>query len=463
MTHGWFGAKCPCDPYQQQQTKHYKTISTSTQPTPSNKIACSNCAVPRRTSPPANLSRFYGTSGKHNPGNRSPPPAYSVTCRPLSNGSPPPAYRPPSTGTPPGMKSSGSFPSPKNGNSPPCGVATVSTGVGTCVSIAIDGSTVTEAMSRAIVPSASVDLIDLRSDDTDQYATFNPCYKSTTPPEDVVPYPILTQPMPLLEGAPASMPSLQEFAPKPEILPPRSLTAPNVRGLDDLSESGLWQPRGRSPRSSWAGPATSNSSTHYVSQQGPWPIYDEVYIPPRGVSPEPPIRTASLPQAAQSHNQTKPKKGDIEKGACAAGATATSRSMSQIPRLEMLTQTTRIGLHQRSVSQQTVAGANAGNSYALSPSIKVDCGTSTPTSGTEVWVPQIQHKQSQSFEGLTAKEEQKHNSRSRNRLTQSCEHLQAAQSRGGNGPKRTKRRCPTPPRVLSPSLESVKCEVIADI
>ena len=43
----------------------------------------------------------------------------------------------------------------------------------------------------------------------------------------------------------------------------------------------------------------------------------------------------------------------------------------------------------------------------------------------------------------------------RSRLSQSCETLALS--------KRTRRRCPTPPRVLSPSLDDIKCEVIADI
>ena len=49
--------------------------------------------------------------------------------------------------------------------------------------------------------------------------------------------------------------------------------------------------------------------------------------------------------------------------------------------------------------------------------------------------------------------------------SQSCEALSGS-SKLGNGKdstKRSKRRCPTPPRVLSPCLDNMKCEVIADI
>ena len=467
QTHGWFGAKCPCDPCQQQQVKIYKTISTSTEPSPSYRPTCSNCDVPRRVSPPTNLMRLYGGSPRQSPpGTRSPPPAYSATCRPPSTGSPPPAYRPPSMVLSPGMKSGIPVPNGhKSGSSTPSSGEIVTTSaMAVCVATSTEGALIDEmgasagAASRVVVASSSTDLIDLCDQEADQYANFNPCYKSTTPPEDVVPYPILTQPMPLLESAPASMPSLQQYAEKPEILPPRSSTAPNVRGLDDLSEEGLWQPRGRSPRASWAGPPTNQ----YTSpSQGPWPLYDEVYIPPRGASPEPPIRSSSLPQSPQPHTHTsaKTKKTDKTNG-------ATSRSMSQIPRLEMFSQTTRGGLQQRSISQQTVnvspGNGGNGNHRASSPSIKVDRGTSTISSTADVWVPQVQPKQSASFAGLPLKEDQK--TRGRSRLTQSCEQLQST-TQGRSTCKRTKRRCPTPPRVLSPNMqmESVKCEVIADI
>jgi hypothetical protein len=52
--------------------------------------------------------------------------------------------------------------------------------------------------------------------------------------------------------------------------------------------------------------------------------------------------------------------------------------------------------------------------------------------------------------------------RSPSRRSQSCEQLSV-------GPhvkkemKRSRRRCPTPPRVLSPNLESMRCELVADI
>ena len=45
------------------------------------------------------------------------------------------------------------------------------------------------------------------------------------------------------------------------------------------------------------------------------------------------------------------------------------------------------------------------------------------------------------------------------RRSQSCEQLVSAPK----DTRRSKRRCPTPPRVLSPSMENVTCEVIADI
>ncbi len=86
--------------------------------------------------------------------------------------------------------------------------------------------------------------------------------------------------------------------------------------------------------------------------------------------------------------------------------------------------------------------------------------------GREVWIPQIAHRQSASFAGLppdddTIHEEEGAASNCHERLSQSCEQLSGAQARQVSS--RIKRRCPTPPRVLSPSLENVMCEVIADI
>ena len=48
------------------------------------------------------------------------------------------------------------------------------------------------------------------------------------------------------------------------------------------------------------------------------------------------------------------------------------------------------------------------------------------------------------------------------RRSQSCEHLAALQ-KGKDSSRRFKRRCPTPPRLLSPSLENVACEGVTDI
>lgn len=359
---------------------------------------------------------------------------------------------------------------------------------------------------RPVTASTSIDLIDLSSDPSEIYVNVNPGYKSMTPPDDVVRY-VMPSP-PVLESAPASLTSLRHAGTggggagagtpqQPDIVPPRSLTAPNVRGLEDTadSEGALWQPR--SPRASWAGPQTSSSSSHHYYRDSPeFHVYDEVYIP-RMPSPPPP-RSASLQNSPLSLPATRNSR--VAKNL----SSGLSRAVSHIP-VPCSTESTAGGstkasasasassspssshgaLERRSGSFQAMHHGGSGVGASGSASSGSPSSSPSPTSAAagkqhhhhsssssrrqskespspsknyvEVWIPQIAHRQSASFAGLTPKEEQKHQSR----LSQSCEQLEDSQVAAL---KRSKRRCPTPPRVLSPTnSESLKCEIIADI
>lgn len=452
QAHGWFTYKCPCDLLQQQQTKHYKTASTSTEPTPSCRAVCANCDVPRRSTPPAHIG-FHRTAspvgavggvGYSPPGRNSASPPKSGHASPRAGGSPRSSIHSPSSKAVSPLHSNAHSP-PCSGTSSPRGSPRFSPGspqvvspprslsegpgISRLVSTAsgpggvmhLSNMTVVNVprgnmpYNRALVPSASADTITCRHHMAleDPYVNLNPCYKSTTPPEDVLGYPIMTQPMSFVEFTPASLPSLPEATEKCEHAPPRSSTAPNVRGLDeDLTESDLWQQRGLSPRASWAGPETCTDDplAHCMSTSASWHIYDEVYIPARTVSPEPPERSSSLPQQPIYEPVLRASR----------------------PRLDMFGQR----IPQRSMSQQAVYNCTPAG-YQLrgsTPAIRMD-ETDSPRGAyalpapawappspvsppyAEVWVPQIQPKQSASFINTPSAKP------SQGRLSQSCEHL----------------------------------------
>ena len=597
MSHGWFTPKCPCDILQQQQTKHYKTTSTSTESSPSYRTSCANCDVPRRSTPPAYIGFYRNgspvqgavggvgcsspnrTTGSPRPGGsprscgHSPP---SKAVSPLHSAAVTPGPSPPRSGTS----------SPRSGPSPPrfspgspqvaassrslvegpvVSRLVASSGPGNGAVLHLTNMTTVVNMprgsmpyNRQMVPSASADTITCRHhmavNNEDPYVNLNPCYKSTTPTEEVLgPYPIMTQPMSMVEFAPASLPSLPEAAEK-ESAPPRSSTAPNVRGLDEeLTESDLWQQRGLSPRASWSGPdtATEDPLAACMSTSASWHIYDEVYIPVRAKSPEVPERSSSLPQQP------------IYEPVLRKTTTRTS-----IPRFEMFNQR----VPQRSMSQQAVYAGSPQSNYhhfrGSAPAIKTEDqvdglmrnpspvpddheyevwtpGIGMPVSPpyAEVWIPQVPNKLSTSF---TAQQQKRPTGQKR--LSQSCEQLssgvlsastspnsgtvpcctvpryqvpemepyelpqptyalsnpptnpstnpptnqptntlkshaatntatdepegacaalseppQLEEPKNGNGKKTSKQRCPTPPRVLSPSVDNYKYRDIADI
>lgn len=414
LHYGWFGPQCLCDVQPNKNPKQYRTTSTSTQPS-TLPNACTNCDVPRRISSPRNNCVKPSTSL---PCDTSHGHVHGMVARLERD-------RASSDATGEFVAVSG-----PHGLYRSCG---------------------TGSPNRMPMTFAS-----------DQYCTMNPCYKSSTPPEDIaVAYPILLQPLSLLEATPASMPSLQDYA-RPDVIPPRSSTAPNVRGLEDITES-LAHLHTHSPRSSWAGPSHSTSSPGSPGQvqrrrhdpcSGKWPIYDEVYIP-HVTSPDPPARSSSL-----ASPQTRVKRSELDLNV---------KSRSHIPRLDSLRPSASSPrLQQRSVSQHTVhmgtsslKAASQKGYQASTPSLyttETAAATGgmmphTPSPIREVWIPQIPPQQSASFTGqLLSGEEAK----AGNRLSQSCEQL-TQQS------KRTKRRVPTPPRVLSPSMEDITCKPIADI
>ena len=412
MRHGWFGPRCLCDIKVPAQRKQYRSASTSTQPSDSPN-ACSNCDVPRRVSP--SRSSFLKPS----------------PC------------------------------SPHEG---------INVQVGAVARVEADGAANAMGEFVAVTGMCMVrEASGLTELEGEQYCTINPCYKSSTPPEDVaVSYPLLLQPLSLLDATPASLPSLQ-FCRHPDVIPPRSSTAPNVRGLEEVTES-MAQLHTQSPRASWAGPCRSSCSSpgspanprrRHDPSAGKWPIYDEVYIP-HCPSPDLPVRSSSLlPVGQKPEVPAKPKR--LECG-----------SRSHIPRMDGARPVCGSPrLQQRSVSQQAMhmgASSLRCSSHKLhqcsTPSLHC-CDShppgavggmraciNSPSPVREVWIPQIQHQQSASFTGLPPAEEDTHH---QHRLSQSCEQLSQQQSR------RSRRRVPTPPRVLSPSMENITCQPVADI
>jgi len=92
---------------------------------------------------------------------------------------------------------------------------------------------------------------------------------------------------------------------------------------------------------------------------------------------------------------------------------------------------------------------------------------------SEVWIPQVKHSHSVPchVKDITPDSAHQHKAPPRNDKdraaceegkSQSCELLPGTSSLRRDC-RRNKRRCPTPPRVLSPSLDNVECHVVADI
>jgi len=157
------------------------------------------------------------------------------------------------------------------------------------------------------------------------YFTVNPSYSCITPPEDQTSssscYPLLLAPRCLLEAtaSTSTSSSQQSGVTQPRELrdsnaPPRSSTAPNVHGLQEITDS-LSALETHSPRASWAGPGQTHKVSSHVSPSackgkqrtirqdaatGKLPIYDEVYTP-RVASPAPPVRSSSLTSGVGVH------------------------------------------------------------------------------------------------------------------------------------------------------------------
>ncbi|ELT88184.1 hypothetical protein CAPTEDRAFT_228863 [Capitella teleta] len=213
--------------------------------------------------------------------------------------------------------------------------------------------------SSQLVASTSIDLIDLSSDGN---ASFNPGYKSTTPPGD--------NPPPL----PAH--SLEEISAWPGSPSPRAVWGDTRSTTPPSPGPGARLPR-HSNRSSWSAPGGEAKAT---------PIYWELEMP------------ADHPANLKSRFVDQPAEDEERK------EKRNRRRMLDKPRVRR-----------------------------SSPML-------------DVWVP----RSPRGPETLAPPPVQ-------SRRSVSCEQLPAAEARS------TKHRCPTPPRLVSPSLDAVQCEVVADI
>jgi hypothetical protein len=220
-----------------------------------------------------------------------------------------------------------------------------------------------QPQSTQLVASTSIDLIDLSSADAN--ASFNPCYKSSTPPGDAPPLPAHS--LEEIRAWPGS-PSPRHFWADASYSPRSATPTSPLIGVRHLSN-----------RSSWSAPSSSDL---------PAPIYWELENPA-----EQGHKCRFVEEEEEERRERKNRRRQLDK----------------------------------------VRGSSRRSSPLLQSDVWVPRGAKEP----ETLAPPAVH----------------------NRRSLSCEQLPATNDCLG----RTKHRCPTPPRLLSPSLDAVQCEVVADI
>lgn len=570
VAHGWFTAKCPCQPFpQQQRTKTYRSTSTSTELTKST-------ATPRIS--PTNM-KTSSDPLSNSEGSVQP------TCNPVSTVtlSIPEVQRAflskndtvkyislaenasPSRGFENNGKAErrGAFASVYFNCCKPFSFAA-------CVNLQAPPPV---RPKKPLPSSSSIDLIDLNDGQYSRYSNFNPGYKSSTPPDDDV-CSVITR-----SGSDFTAPSLPVLKEISESagdgfvcsFAPRAVPSMSMGHLDGSTFYGGLK---KATRASWAGPSNSPSpppqTTRLDSHDGLYRCIDSHHhhhhhhftrCPEMSHSPSSSSNTSSprssrseivsacqtpphspiqmvaqvAPPTARSKLPTPPRSPHstawfFSNSTSAAGSSATEKKSSRnshyyweleftkqpaspIPIVESSgvtpQQATSVEfcpkLHQAVVS----SSSDMSSKQLLKPSVPIKslgtvkvlslepkpktnkekmiekCGRfEVPaSSGTKpdiavkpvgvilksesrqmsianapsspVWIAKplpSGHQESPPTEG----------ERPPSNRSSSCDQLCQLQAPQGEG-RRAKQRCPTPPRVLSPSLDNVSCELIADI
>lgn len=117
---------------------------------------------------------------------------------------------------------------------------------------------------RLIVASTSIDLIHLSEDvEGDRYSNFNPCYKSTTPPDDIsIPYPMIPQTASSFSQTPqTSLPTLHEHVEQVSCAMSLQKQTKVSRSAGQLQELSINDLLGCLPQASWMAAANHGSSS----------------------------------------------------------------------------------------------------------------------------------------------------------------------------------------------------------
>ncbi|KAK2163181.1 hypothetical protein LSH36_84g06030 [Paralvinella palmiformis] len=126
---------------------------------------------------------------------------------------------------------------------------------------------------QLIVASTSIDLIHLSEDlEGDPYSNFNPCYKSTTPPDDIsIPYPMIPQTASSFSQTPqTSLPTLHEHVEEVSCAMSLQKQTHVSRSAGQLQELSINDLLGCLPQASWM--AANHSSSSSSPSPSPSPV-----------------------------------------------------------------------------------------------------------------------------------------------------------------------------------------------
>ena len=375
---------------------------------------------------------------------------------------------------------------------------------------------------RLIVASTSIDLIDLSSDSSpDRYSNFNPGYSSTTPPDDMAGgYPALEggPSLPVLHevserrprhGAKLSSHSVGQLedliksgvwhsrlprggwaarvsspsptrdcqrgrrttSPRAGESPPRSprsseesSSSPSPRSPRLLADALVTPPH--SPRELRPGGKlpTPPCSPRNRDKRDPAPLYWELEFPPRKTGlPDLDLSVSlnSLPRGHRAHRE-------VQAGHPVSRSATSSPCLGSLPLTSQPEgATSSRGEHpmKRAKPRPDVLPTNTQHGSNTEDNNNA-CRKRGDKEGA-VWVPQARHVKSPPSQSADYAEidisQVSEAVKARGSPVPQGSQITEQDPRADKENGRSKRRCATPPRVLSPSMDNVRCEVIADI
>ena len=302
--------------------------------------------------------------------------------------------------------------------------------------------------------SRSLDLSELKAK-SDKFSVFNPGYTSTTPPEDNVPRPLSVVSIPLEETGSMDFAFFpkhdsKENGSQPDLSQSIVNSLEKAR-LDDLVEGELWNVANIPGQISFKAKIETKQEQKETCEK----VRCRAATPPfslalgvrqsleRRSSKE--LHSRPVPVGLPDTEEVNPVLRRVHRSESTPGII-----MGSSPKLhQRLSQNSDLPALPSNHTQSGLAGNGAGTKVF---------NLGRPQSAIElVWVPKDEEKEAKSLSlpphlsGLAATDKQ---------LSQSCEALVNGQKKSKSD-KQAKRRCPTPPRVLSPN--TVQYEFLADV